>query len=85
MSHVAESEVVDNTPNVVISDPRVRKVTNVALGIAGTLVSVATIVDVAVPAIDIAYITIPAIQIIGGIGALFALAVTVPNVPKSGA
>ena len=71
-----------NTPNVVINNPAIRKGINAALSVAGVVVTVATIVDVAIPQIDYAFVTIPATQIILGIAALFGLAVTSPNYPK---
>ena len=71
-----------DTPNVVITNPAIRKGINTALGVAGVVVTVATIVDVAIPAIDYAFITMPATQIILGVAALFGLAVTSPNYPK---
>ena len=70
------------TPNVVISNPSVRKATNVALGVAGVLLTIAVIIDAAIPEIDYATITDPATKIVLGIAALFGLAVTTPNVPR---
>lgn len=69
------------TPNVVVSDPRVRKVAGNVLGVASLGLSIATLVDGAIPAIDYAYITGPAAVIIAGLFGIFQLAVTSPNVP----
>lgn len=80
MSHVTNPA---NTPNVVISNPKVRQITNVVLGVAGTILTLAVIVDLAIPEIDYSFITTPATQIVLGVAALFGLAVTTPNVPKN--
>jgi hypothetical protein len=90
MSHVEGVPVVPApatpdpviTPNVVVSNPVTRRVVNNVLGYAGTAVSIAVIVDSAIPQIDISAFTVPAITIIAGIAGLFNLIVTVPNIPK---
>lgn len=79
MSHTAAPT---ETPNVVVENPTIRRYANIALGVAGTIVTAAVIVDLAIPAIDYAFITDPASKIVLGFAALFGLAVTVPNIPR---
>ena len=78
MSHVNPS----NTPNVVVENPTVRKVAGNTLGVAGLILSIATLVDGAIPEIDYGHITGPAAIIIAGLFGIFQLGVTSPNVPK---
>lgn len=70
------------TPNVVVSDPRVRKVAGNVLAVASLIESIAVLVDGAIPQIDYGYITGPAAVIIAGLFGIFQLAVTSPNVPS---
>lgn len=69
------------TPNVRIESPKVRKIVGNTIGWAGVAVTAATIVDQAIPAIDIAFITIPAGVIVLGFLSLFQTLITSPNVP----
>jgi hypothetical protein len=71
------------TPNVIVENPAVRKVVGNVLGGATLVLSIATLVDGAIAAIDYAYITGPAAVIVGGLFGIFQLGVTSPNVPKS--
>lgn len=71
------------TPNVVIENPKIRRGVNVFLGIAGTIVTIATIIDINVTQIDISAYTTPAAGILLGIASVFGLSVTTPNVPKN--
>lgn len=75
--HVAPSE----TPNVVVNNPSVRKIVGNSLGVASLLLSIATLVDGAIPDLDYANITGPAAVIIAGLFGIFQLGVTSPNVP----
>jgi ABC-type amino acid transport system permease subunit len=77
MSHVAPTE----TPNVIVQDPRVRKVVGNILGAATLVLSIAALVDGAIAELDYANITGPAAVIIGGLFGIFQLGVTSPNVP----
>lgn len=70
------------TPNVRIEDPKVRKVVGDTIGWAGVTVTAATIVDAAIPAIDLAAYTVPAAAIILGFLSLFQTLITSPNVPS---
>jgi hypothetical protein len=79
MSHVAPTE----TPNVVVSNPTVRKVVGNILGVASLLLSIATLVDGAIEQVEYGYITGPAAVIIAGLFGIFQLGVTSPNVPTA--
>lgn len=70
------------TPNVIVENPKIRRGVNVFLGIAGTIVTLAVIVDTAIEQIDVSAYTTPAGAILLGIASLFGLSVTVPNVPR---
>ncbi len=79
MSHVAPTE----TPNVVVSNPAIRKVVGNTLGVASLILSIATLVDGAIAELDYAFVTGPAAVIIAGLFGIFQLGVTSPNVPKA--
>jgi hypothetical protein len=70
------------TPNVVVSNPVVRKVVGNTLGVASLLLAIATLVDGAIAEIDYGFIWGPAAVIITGLFGIFQLSVTSPNVPK---
>lgn len=71
------------TPNVVIQDPRVRKVAGNVLGVATLVLSIVVLVDLWIPAFDVTWITGPAGGIIAGLFGIFQLTVTSPNVPPA--
>jgi hypothetical protein len=77
MSHVEPTE----TPNVVVSNPKVRKVANIVLGTAGLVLGTAIVVDGASPAFDITAYTGPILAGYVYLASLFQFAVTVPNIP----
>lgn len=79
MTHAAAPT---ETPNVVVADPRVRKVAGNTLAVASVALAIATLVDGAVAEIDYGNITGPAAVIIAGLFGIFQLGVTSPNVPK---
>ncbi len=69
------------TPNVVISNPDVRRVLNIVLGVAALVIPIAGIIDGSAPAFDWSPFLIPAGQIeLFLLGAL-AVGVTAPNIP----
>jgi len=70
------------TPNVVVRNPRVRKVANVVLGTAGVLLGVVVTVDAASPAFDLSAVTVPALAGYAYLAGTFGLTVTTPNVPN---
>lgn len=69
------------TPNVIVQNPTVRKVVGNALGVATLALSIATLVDGAIEAINYSEITGPAAIIVAGLFGIFQLTVTSPNVP----
>lgn len=70
------------TPNVVVSNPSVRKVANIALGVIGLAVGTAVVVDASSPAFDITAWTTPITAGYAYLASAFGLVVTVPNIPK---
>lgn len=71
----------NQTPNVRIENPNTRKLVGNIIGWAGVLVTATTIVDQSIPAIDLAWLTIPAGSIVLGFLSLFQTLITSPNVP----
>lgn len=71
------------TPNVVVSNPAIRKGANIVLGVVGLLVGTATVIDASTAAFDISAITIPVTVGYAYLAAIFGLAVTTPNVPTN--
>jgi hypothetical protein len=69
------------TPNVVVSNPLVRKWAGNILGVATLVSAIAVLVDSAIPAVDWTAFTGPGAVIIAGLFGIFQLAVTSPNVP----
>lgn len=73
----------DQTPNVVVQNPNVRRGANIILGVVGLIVGTAVVVDGATPAFDITAITTPVIAGYAYLASAFGLAVTLPNIPRS--
>ncbi len=71
-----------DTPNVVVSNPLVRKVVGNTLAVASVALAIATLVDSAIAELEYSTITGPAAVIIAGLFGIFQLGVTSPNVPK---
>ena len=78
----AELRAASETPNVVVQNPRVRKVAGVVLGVASLVVSSLVVVDLASPAIELSAFTTPAAALVLFLGGTFGLGVTTPNVPR---
>lgn len=72
------------TPNVIVQNPVVRKISGNVLAGATLVLSIATLVDGAIDAISYSNITGPAAVIVAGLLGIFQLTVTSPNVPSSG-
>jgi hypothetical protein len=70
------------TPNVVVSNPNVRRAANIVLGVIGLLIGTAVVVDASTPAFDISAITTPIFTGYAYLASLFGLAVTLPNIPS---
>jgi hypothetical protein len=71
------------TPNVIVSNPAVRKIVGNVLAGAALVLSIATLVDGAIADLDYGNVTGPAAVIIAGLFGIFQLGVTSPNVPKA--
>lgn len=69
------------TPNVVVSDPRVRKVANIVLGAALVIFPTAAVLDGASAELDFSTWLVPATAVTSFLAGIFGLAVTTPNVP----
>lgn len=78
--------VVDNTPNVVIKDPRVRLVMGVALFIISLLAAVAALFFVWFPEVATTDVPMRAIgfanALVSLLSSVFGLSVLVPNIPR---
>jgi len=74
---------MSETPNVVIANPRVRKVAGVVIGAALIVLPAAIVLDANAPEIDFSTWTTPAMAVTSFLAGLFSIGVTVPNVPKS--
>lgn len=73
--------IPSETPNVIVSNPVVRKIAGNTLGVASLILAIATLVDGAIPELEYAFVTGPAAVIIAGLFGIFQLGVTSPNVP----
>lgn len=70
------------TPNVVIADPRVRKVATAIIATAGIIIGAAATLDMASPEVDWAALTVPASAVTLFLAGIFGVTVTLPNVPR---
>ncbi len=75
------STPTNETPNVVVQNPQVRKVANVVLGIALIVFPAAAVLDGASADLDFSQWLIPATAVTSFLAGVFGLAVTTPNVP----
>ena len=73
--------VPNETPNVVVSNPNVRKAAGIILGVVGVLFGTAVVVDGATGAFDLTEVTTPVTAGYLYLSSLFGLAVTAPNIP----
>ena len=70
------------TPNVVVSNPVVRRYANVILSVVGLVLGTVVVVDGASAAFDLSAVTVPALAGYAYLTAAFGLAVTTPNIPN---
>ena len=68
-------------PNVVITNPRVRKIARTILDVVTLGVAVVVAADLASPAFDALAITTPALAVLGVLRPAFGLGVDNPNTP----
>lgn len=71
----------NSTPNVVIENPKARKIARTALDIAGVALGTVMVVDLASDAFDAAALTAPALAAWTYLRLAFGLAVDNPNTP----
>lgn len=72
----------NETPNVVVQNPHVRKVANIILGAALIVFPAAAVLDGASADLDFSQWLIPATAVTSFLAGVFGLAVTAPNVPS---
>lgn len=75
------TDLASTTPNVVVQNPRVRKVANVVIGSALIILPSATVLDSTSPDLDFAQWLVPAMAVTSFLAGMFGLTVTTPNVP----
>jgi hypothetical protein len=80
---MSTTPVPSPTPNVVISNPKIRKGLQIGLGVAGVVVGTAIVVDGSTPAFDITSITGPVSAGLLYLGSALGFAVTIPNTPST--
>ena len=71
-----------NTPNVVVQSPHVRKIMNVVLGAALVILPSCAVLDAASPELDFASWLVPATSVTSFLAGVFGLAVITPNIPR---
>lgn len=71
------------TPNVVVQNPKVRRVAGWVIGLAAIIVPTLIVIDVNAPAFDLSAWTTPAMAATSFLAGVFQLAVSTPNVPKA--
>lgn len=76
------SKYAVETPNVVIENPKARKIAGIALDVTGLILGSAIVLDASTPAIDIEQVTVPAIALWSYLRAGFGLSVTSRNIPS---
>lgn len=74
---------MSETPNVVIHNPRVRKVAQWVIGVAAIVLPAAMVLDSASPELDWTVWTVPGMAVTSFLAGLYGVTVVVPNVPKS--
>lgn len=72
------------TPNVVIQNPKARKIARTALDIAGAALGTIMVVDLASDAFDAVAITAPALAAWSYLRLVFGVSVDNPNTPADG-
>lgn len=72
------------TPNVVIENPKARKIARTVLDVVGVVLGTVVIADASSVAFDVAAFTVPALGVWSYLRLAFGLAVDNPNTPKAG-
>lgn len=71
------------TPNVVIENPKARKIARTVLDIIGVALAVVVVADMSSDGFDLAEFTTPALAVYTVLRAAFGIGVDNPNTPKS--
>ena len=71
-----------DVPNVVLTNPKARKVARTILDVATLVVAVVVAADLASPAFDALAVTTPALAVLGVLRPAFGLGVDNPNTPR---
>lgn len=71
------------TPNVVIENPRARKIVRTVIDVIGAAAFVAAAVDLASAEIDLATVTVPVLAGYGAARSVFGFIVDNPNTPAA--
>ena len=69
-------------PNVVIQNPKARKIARTVLDVAGLILAVVVVADLSSDAFSIASATTPALAVYGVLRPAFGLGVDNPNTPS---
>lgn len=72
------------TPNVVVTNPKVRKMAQMVLSVVGLVLSSVMVLDSSIPGADWSAYTTPAFALYGFLAATFGLAIITPNIPSNG-
>lgn len=72
------------TPNVVVTNPKVRKMAQMVLSVVGIVLSSLLVLDGNIPAVDWSPWLSPSFALYGFLAATFGLAVVSPNIPGNG-
>lgn len=72
----------DETPNVVIENPNVRRIITQVMGALGGVIAIASAVDIAAPQFDIHDWTYPFSAGFAVAASYYGIRVTLPNIPK---
>lgn len=75
---------MSNTPNVVITNPRARRIARIVLDSVGAALVIGMAVDAATPAFDILPVTVPVLAGWTAARTVFGFTVDTPNTPKVG-
>lgn len=72
------------TPNVVVTNPKVRKMAQMVLSVVGVVLSSLLVLDGNIPVVDWSPWLSPSFALYGFLAATFGLAVITPNIPGNG-
>ena len=75
---------MNETPNLVVQNPTVRRYANIALGVIGIVLAAIMVFDMASDAVNFTEWSTPAFAVYSFLAGVFQVGVTVPNIPKSG-